>query len=171
MLIASLGALYGASLPRLVLNLRHSRTLPLGPTIILTLLSVLVLYSHFDQAASARVFLATADSAKGVVTQTFRRDGPRLVATYEVASQAYRVISPPGVDSLARFAAGDSIWLYFPPEAPDSAHFGHPSADASRTRRQLLWIWLGAGPILWAYGSNIFYYLRPSTYAVPTSTA
>ena len=166
-----LAALYGASLVRSVQRVLNEARSLVGPLITLGLLSTLPLYSHYRAAQDAREFLATADSVKGEVVTVFNRSGPRVVAAYHVGNRAFRATSPGFVDSLAAFGPGDSIWLFFPPGLPDSVRFGHPSADTKATRNWLLWLWVGAGPIVCGYGSTTVRYLRPSTYAVPRGTA
>ncbi len=164
-------AFYGASVVKSVLLVRAGRSVLRGPVLLLALLSALPAYSHVRQARDARRFMATADSAKAEVIRTFLRGGPRVVVSFHVGPTAIQVMSPGRVDSLSSFRVGDSLWVFFPPASPDSAHLGHPSADAANTRDRLLWLWLGGGPLLVAYGSRTVYFLRPSTYSVPRSTA
>jgi len=171
LLASGLAAVYGAAVVRTIQQIRRQPRSLFVPVLILIGLSGFPLYSHYRQAREARQFLATADSARGVVTRTIVRGGIHLVAQFKAGTRLVQVWSPGGVDSLTKFVVGDSIWLYFPPAMPDSAHFGHPSADSAGTRNRLLLLWLGGGPLLCGYGGSIVYFARPSTYSVPRGTA
>ena len=170
-LISLAGAAWGASVVRTVQKFRQAPRALLAPVALLVALSGIPSTIYYRQSVDARDFLAHADSVRAEVVQTFLRSGTRLVASFTVHGQSYRVMSPSGVDSLASFAVGDSIWLYYPPAFPDSAHFGHPSADGEAMTSRLLWLWIAGGPLLCGYGQTVAHFLRPSTYAVPRSTA
>jgi hypothetical protein len=169
LVLAGLGATYSLALILSAERIRARSRAVRVTLVILGFLSALVLVSHLRDAKRASDFLARADSAYGVITNV-GRPSSRLRATFHFRDSTYVVLSDP-VDSLAGFTIGDSVWLYFPPSAPDSAHFGHPSADGARTRNLLLWVWLVAGPIVCGYGPPIWRVIRGVSRPPPILTS
>jgi hypothetical protein len=117
---------------------------------VLVLLSFLALGPHFREVRKAAVFMQTADSARGLITREYIRGGLRLTVSFQVNSERHTV------RRKARWQerdlrTGDSVWIYFQPEAPPEALVGRPGPDPFVTLHWLAIIWVVGGVLILGY--------------------
>lgn len=113
----------------------------------LTALSALIVAPFIRETRESAAFFASADSSRGVVEEKFYRFGPRLRVTYTTAGQQHRLVTPGGDPRLDQWTGGDSVWVYYPAIAPDSARVGRFAPRAAPTLQSLSWLW-GIGGLL-----------------------
>jgi hypothetical protein len=166
--LAGIGAIYGAALAH-SLWLAFTRVPPIRPVVtVLVALSLVTFTLHGHRHLRAQRFLARADSTLGEVSQFPRGGGIRV--TYRVDDHGFSTAMR-RPDSLAHAQLRDSLWVYYSPTFPDSAHIGHPQADWGITRTALGWIWLGLGPLLYSAGPFLWAHRGALVPKPPVSTA
>jgi hypothetical protein len=144
--IALFGAMLGVAGELAWHNLRESRMWLLWTALCLSVLSGLIVLPFIQATRENTAFLATADSTRGVVESKYYRSGPRLEVTYTTAGQQHRVTRG-GDLRYDQWKRGDSVWVYFPAIAPDSARVGRLGPPAAPVLQSLSWLW-GIGGLL-----------------------
>jgi hypothetical protein len=143
----------GAFIGGVVLAWQNARQAPeilLRAAALLGLISLLPLGLHYSKVREAGTFMATADSARGVVTRRIVRGGVGLTVNFPVNADTL------SVRRLVRsreshLTMGDSIWVYFQPGAPQDAFVGRPGPDWEPTLQWLAIIWVMGGVLLLGY--------------------
>jgi hypothetical protein len=118
---------------------------------VLCALSLLVVVPHAVDAGRAAGFLAQADSVRGVVRPQYARGGELLVVDYRSDSTSRRVVDRQRA-ATAEASVGDSVWVYYDPEAPSSATIGRPGPEWRGVARQLGVLWIVGGVLVMGYG-------------------
>lgn len=131
-------------------NIRQTPSLVLRVGGLLALLSLLLLASPSMEWQSARIFLASADSAQGVVTRRYVRGGVHFFVSYETDSAAYDVRATAKRSQL-HLLEGDSVTIYFDPQRPWAGEMGRPGPDWATKGKQVAVVWALGGIILSGY--------------------
>lgn len=150
LLIVSMSALFGHGAGLTVQHISLAPGVLVRPAVFLVPVSLLILWSHWQERRAVPEVLARADSARGVVTGEnvfgnllvyfrYPDGGGRLVAPRK---HAHRLLSE-----------GDSIWVYVERKPPHGFLDVWPAGpDWRATVRLLFWLWLIGVVILAGYG-------------------
>lgn len=117
----------------------------------LILVSSLALLPTTVDAVRARWFLAHADSARGVVTQTIYRGGKHIWVSYRVGDSSRVVEDIARDDETYQLETGDTARVYWKANAPTRATIGRPAADWESGFRWLVPVLLIGGVLFLAF--------------------
>jgi hypothetical protein len=137
----------------LVIALARVRRSPLAllkAIVFLTVVSMLALLPTTADAVRAHWFLAHADSARGVVTQTIYRGGKHIWVGYRVGDSS-RVAEDIARDDTYQLETGDTARVYWEAKAPARATIGRPAADWGSAFRWLVPVLLIGGVLFLAF--------------------
>lgn len=150
LLLVSIGALFGLGAGLAVQHILLAPGVLMRPAVFLAPVSILIVWSHWQERRGVPEMLARADSARGVVMgenifgnllvyYRYNDGGGRLVAP---AKHAHRLLGE-----------GDSIWVYLERKPPHYYLDVWPAGpDWRATVRLLFWLWLIGVVLLAGYG-------------------
>jgi hypothetical protein len=118
-------------------RVRRSPVALLKAAAFLILVSLLALLPTTADAVRAHWFLAHADSARGVVTQTIYRGGKHVWVSYRVGDNS-RVAEDIARDDTYQLEVGDTARVYWEANAPTRVTIGRPAADWGSAFRWLV---------------------------------
>jgi hypothetical protein len=144
------GAYLGGELVIALARVRRSPVALLKAAAFLVLVSLLALLPTTADAVRAHRFLAHADSARGVVTQTIYRGGKHIWVSYRVGDST-RVAEDIARDETYRLETGDTARVYWRAKAPALATIGRPAADWESGFRWLVPVLLIGGVLFLAF--------------------
>jgi hypothetical protein len=131
-------------------RVRRSPVALLKAAAFLVLVSLLALLPTTADAVRAHWFLAHADSARGVVTQTIYRGGKHIWVSYRVGDSS-RVAEDIARNDTYQLETGDTARVYWEAKAPTRVTIGRPAADWGSGLRWLVPVLLIAGVLFLAF--------------------
>jgi hypothetical protein len=154
--LALVGAFFAVSAVLAWRHVRQSAAWLLATLLGVVLLSYPPVSSFVHRGREMQRFVATADSAQGVVVNKYVRGGVRLVVEYRVDGQTYRVrrtgANPHlGTPAFSEWRCGDTIQVYYQPGTPKVVLVGHRGPDRRALFESLAKVWSFWGLVLTAY--------------------
>jgi hypothetical protein len=154
--IGGMGAFTGISMVLAWRHARESRRWLLATLIGLLLLSMPDVSSFLRERREMRRFLATAAWTQGLVADKYYRGTVHLIVEYRADGQLYRVrkwgLNPMlGTPEYSRWERGDSIPVYYQPNAPRLVRVGHRGPELRILLESLAKVWSVWGVLLTAY--------------------
>ena len=165
-LSAAAGAYLCGELVIALARVRRSPVALLKAAAFLILVSMLALLPTTVDAVRAHWFLAHADSALGVVTQTYHRGGKHIWVSYR-AGDSSRVAEDIARDDTYRLETGDTARVYWEANAPTRATIGRPAADWGSGIRWLGPVLLIGGVLFLAFDVDATRSTVPETWQRP----
>ncbi len=163
--VAAGGVLGGA----IVLAVTHAVKSPIAmarAVPFLTPLSLLVLVPHGLDHWRAHGLLARADSARGVVTRTWVRDGAAVEVNW-IVSDSVLSMSDRTRRATVHLRVNDSVLVFFDPTDPSRATVGHLGPDWTNTFGPLTALWIIGGILFLGYGLHASPVGVPRTWCGP----
>ena len=151
--IVAAGGYLGGEVVLAFAHVRHSPIVLVKAGAFLIAVSMLVLVPTIVDDFRARMFLAHADSAPGIVTGAYHRGGKHLRMSY-MTGDSTRVLTDRARPSTSELQVGDTAWAFWDVKVPSRATIGRPEADWPGSLRLLLPVWLLGGVLFLAYHVN-----------------
>ena len=134
-----------------VARVRRSPVALLKALVFLIFVSMLALLPTTIDAVRAHWFLAHADSARGVVTQTIYRGGKHIWVGYRAGDSSRVAEDIARDDDTYKLETGDTARVYWEANAPTRATIGRPAADWESGFRWLVPVLLIGGVLFLAF--------------------
>ena len=165
-LTAAVGGYLGCEVVIAVKHVLHSPVALLKAFVFLIPVSLAALAPYSVDAVRAHVFLAHADSARGIVTRTYFRGGKNIWMSYP-GGDSSRVVTDLARADTYQLEVGDSGWVYWDAKVPTRTTIGRPEADWSSGFSSLVPVCLVGAVLFLAYSVDATRHSVPEAWRRP----